>query len=153
VHDDIIRSLQASIIKANVDILGRVSGDYNIDFDEMINRYGLATASIDLVVPSQTKKKNASAAAADKVKVACSAINAKKRPCKRMAMPGCAMCKLHAKAAAEAATEEPVEEVFLMEKKRTSPEPEPEPEPELEMQMFETELQLELSDEDEDEFI
>jgi hypothetical protein len=91
---DMATHMKHAIVHASVDLLERVACDYQLPLDEMLQRYNLnihsRPATAEPKPKAKPKKQSPSAE-----RTACCAINAKKQPCKRFAIDGSSLCKLH----------------------------------------------------------
>lgn len=76
-------------------LIRTVAADFGLNEDEMLARYGLAEAQEKPAKRAQEKSP-------------CTATNAKKQPCKRPALPGGCLCKLHQRLSSQPKEDKPV---------------------------------------------
>jgi hypothetical protein len=90
-QNDIVRSITKSVLQSNIDMVARISEEYGLDFDALIRKYGLATASIDIMSNVKLSEEH---------KPTCMALtkSKKKTRCKRApAETGGNFCTYHSK--------------------------------------------------------
>jgi hypothetical protein len=95
------RNIKATMFKANADLLRSVAADYGLDVNGLMERY-LSSAKPRPKAKAETKKPKAEAPKKRKAKTEapkknCTALNCRKKPCKRAAMADEDVCKIHAR--------------------------------------------------------
>lgn len=87
-QDDIVRTITKSLLQSNIEMVAKIAEEYGLDFDALIRKYGLATASVDMATTGMKT-----------VHQTCMALTSKKKTrCKRPpAEHGGGMCTYHSK--------------------------------------------------------
>jgi len=85
---DIVRSITKSVLQSNIDMVAQIAEEYGLDFDALIRRYGLATASVGLVMHGGGPTSSDST---------CMALTKKKTRCKRHVNNSGNFCTYHSK--------------------------------------------------------
>lgn len=125
-------AIDALIRERDHKFVAQVAADYNLNVDELYEKYNLAS---DKLAPKQVKKRKAVVEVLDeagqpinkKAKGACQGITSKKEACKFSALKGGCFCKRHQKAheeeeaAKKAGIEVPVKKLKVPKEPKTKP--------------------------------